>query len=46
MSKSFHTIFIKLGKYVGGHNILTKFYNQTNPPRHSWIMAHELSKIV
>jgi len=31
-SKSFYLIFIKLGEYVGGHNILTKFYNQQNPP--------------
>ena len=27
-SKSFHPVFIKLGEYVGGHNISTKFYNQ------------------
>jgi len=26
-SKSFHQVFIKLGEYVGGHNIATKFYN-------------------
>jgi len=45
-SKSFHPIFIKLGEQVGGHNISTKFYNQPNPPRHSWIMALELSNIV
>jgi len=32
------------GEYVGGHKILTKLYNQPNPPRHSWIMAFELSK--
>jgi len=25
-------VFIKLGEYVGGHNISTKFYNQPNPP--------------
>jgi len=43
-SKSFHPIFIKLGEYVGVHNVSTKFYNQPNPPRHSWIMALELSK--
>ena len=43
-SKSFHQVFIKLGEYVGGHKIMTKFYNQPNPPRHSWIMALELSK--
>ena len=30
-SKSFHPVFIKLGKYVGGHNISTKFFNQPNP---------------
>jgi len=34
-SKSFHPVFIKLGEYIGGHNISTKFYNQPNPPRHS-----------
>jgi len=35
-SKSFHPVFIKLGKYVGVHNVPTKFYNQpTPPPRHS-----------
>jgi len=38
------TGFIKLGEYVGGHNISTKFYNLPIPPRHSWIMALELSK--
>ena len=32
-SKSFHPVFVKLGEYVGGHNILTKFYNLPNPPR-------------
>ena len=31
-SKSFHRVFIKLGEYVCGHNISTKFYNQPNPP--------------
>jgi hypothetical protein len=31
-SKSFHPVFNKLGEYVGGHNISTKFYNQPNPP--------------
>jgi len=31
-SKSFHLVFIKLGEYVGGHNISTKIYNQPNPP--------------
>ena len=31
-SKSFHLVFIKLGEYVGGHNILTKFCIQPNPP--------------
>ena len=25
-------VFIKLGEYVGGHNISTKFYNQPNAP--------------
>jgi len=44
-SKSFYPVFIKLGEYIGGHNILTKFYNQPNPPRHSLIMALEFSKI-
>jgi len=33
-SKSFHQVFIKLGEYVGGHNISTKLYNQPNPPMH------------
>ena len=32
MSKSFHPVFIKLGEYVGGHNISKKFYNLPNPP--------------
>jgi len=31
-SKSFHRVFIKLGEYVGVHNVSTKFYNQPNPP--------------
>jgi len=31
-SKSFHPVFIKLGEYVGGHNISTKFYNLLNLP--------------
>jgi len=31
-SKSFHHVLIKLGEYVGGNNISTKFYNQPNPP--------------
>jgi len=44
-SKTFGPVLIKLGEYVGGHNILTKFYNLPNPPRHSWIMTLELSKI-
>jgi len=26
-SKSFHQVFIKLGEYVGVHNVSTKFYN-------------------
>jgi len=43
--KIFHEVFIKLGEYVGGRNISTKFNNQLNPPMHSWIMALELSKI-
>jgi len=43
-SKSFRPVLIKLGEHVGRHNILTKFFNQPNPPRHSWIMALELSK--
>ena len=30
-SKSFHLIFIKLGEYVCGRNVWTKFYNQPNP---------------
>jgi len=44
-SKSFRPVVIKLGEHVGRHNILTKFHNQPNPARHSWIMALELSKI-
>ena len=44
-SKSFHPVCFKLGEYFGGHNILTKFYNQPNPFSHSSIMAFELSKI-
>jgi len=43
-SKRFYPVFIKLGEYVGGRNISTKFYYLPNPPRHSWIMALELSK--
>ena len=31
-SKSFHQVYIKLGEYVGGHNISTKFYNLPNSP--------------
>ena len=31
-SKSVGPVFIKPDKYVGGHNISTKFYNQPNPP--------------
>jgi len=34
-SKSFRPVFIKLGEYVGGHNISTKFYNLPNSPWHS-----------
>jgi len=30
-SKSFHLGIIKLGEYVGLHNIMTKFYNLPNP---------------
>jgi len=45
-SRSFHQVFIKLCEYVGVHYVSTKFYNQPNPPRHSGIMALELSKIV
>jgi len=30
-SKSFHPVYIKLGEYVGVHNVSTKFYNQPNP---------------
>jgi len=37
-SKSFQQVFIKLSKYVGVHNVSTKFYNQPTP-RHSEIMA-------
>ena len=44
-SNSCHSIFVKLGEYVGGHNISTKLYNLPNPTRHSWIMAFELSTI-
>ena len=29
----FYLVFIKLGEYVGVHNISTKFYNQPNPPQ-------------
>jgi len=29
---SFCPVIIKLGEYVGGHNISTKFYNHPNPP--------------
>jgi len=32
LSQSFHQVFIKLGEYVSGHNISTKFYGQPNPP--------------
>ena len=28
----FHPVFIKLGEYVCGHNISTRFYNQPNSP--------------
>ena len=31
-SKRFHPVFFKLGEYVGGHTISTKFYNLPNPP--------------
>jgi len=31
-SKSVCHVCIKLGEYVGGHNISTMFYNQPNPP--------------
>jgi len=31
-SKNFHPVFIKFYKYIGGHNVSTKFYNQPNPP--------------
>jgi len=31
-SKSCHQVCIKLGEYVGGHNISTKFFNLPNPP--------------
>jgi len=31
--KIFYQVFIKLGEYVGGHNISTKFYNLPNPPQ-------------
>ena len=30
-SKSFYPVFIKLGEYVGGHNISTKVYNSQIP---------------
>jgi len=43
-SKSFHPVFIKVGEYVGGHYISTKFYNLPNPARNACIMALELSK--
>ena len=32
LCQSFHQVFIKLGEYVGGHNISTKFYDQPDPP--------------
>jgi len=44
-SKSFCPVLVKHGENVGGHNILNKFFNQPNTPRHSWIMALELFKI-
>ena len=31
-SKSFHQVFIKLGEYVGVHNVSTKFFNHRSPP--------------
>jgi len=31
-SKSFYPVFIKISKYIGVHNISTKFYNLPNPP--------------
>jgi len=31
-TKSFHLVVIKLGEYVGGHNISTKFYYLPNLP--------------
>jgi len=43
--KKFYPVFIKLGEYVCGHNISTKLY-PAKSPRHSLIMALELSKIV
>ena len=30
--KEFYPVLIKLGEYVGGHNISTTFFNQPNPP--------------
>ena len=31
-SKIFNQLFIKLGEYVGVHNVSTKFFNHLNPP--------------
>jgi len=31
LSQRVHQVFIKLGEYVGVHNVLTKLYNQPNP---------------
>jgi len=44
-SKSFHPVFIKHGENVGGHNILTKFYDQPIPPGTPDLWPLELSKI-
>jgi len=37
-SKSLYHVFIKLGEYVGVHNVSTKFYNQPNPPSTSALL--------
>jgi len=44
-SKSFHPIFIKLGDYVGRHNISTRFYNQPNPPGTPQLWTLNCSKL-
>jgi len=38
LSQGFYPAFIKLGEYVGGHNISTKFYNQALLNYGPWIV--------